>query len=297
MAPVFSRVASIRLQRDLSVADFHSLCVFLSVMFTRTPSSFRELDAYVDHTAKEFLRSTGELTSVELSRIRASLDAPHLALLPVTPRVALEFFRLEPAVLRAPESHRFLTSDNPAVRYNQYLEQIVGLGTCGAGSPGLQIFLPLDPDHLLLLFDPEVYATSGLPNEAPLRVTPSDVAFLNLMQCVFADENLLGVSSDEAENLKSLVAHATPFRPARSVVHATFGEVGAEETSQLEVSHTATPNLSLSLTFLRILPSAARVPFPERPTLRRKLPDLSTLPPAAVKTLLLLTRSKTPLAT
>jgi len=51
----------------------------------------------------------------------------------------------------------FITSDNPAFKYNQYCEDIDYQGITGALCRGFQIFLPLAPRLCLLLYDRAVY--------------------------------------------------------------------------------------------------------------------------------------------
>jgi hypothetical protein len=66
----------------------------------------------------------------------------------------------------------FITSDHPAVRYNQFLEPRIRSGSnTGLVARGLQMFLPLSPKHVLVLFDSETYKVGGMK----LRVMNVDV--------------------------------------------------------------------------------------------------------------------------
>jgi len=51
----------------------------------------------------------------------------------------------------------FFTSDNPLVLYNKYCEGLKGFGTTGATKRGLQVFVPISPYHLVLLYDKHIY--------------------------------------------------------------------------------------------------------------------------------------------
>jgi hypothetical protein len=54
-----------------------------------------------------------------------------------------------------------ITSDHPVVRCNQYFERHPSLSDSGLICRGLQIFLPLNPQYLLVLFDSDVYKVGG----------------------------------------------------------------------------------------------------------------------------------------
>jgi hypothetical protein len=52
----------------------------------------------------------------------------------------------------------FITSDNPVVTYNQYLEKKqIYIGAHGLPAKGLQLFLPIHPRMMICIYDPAVY--------------------------------------------------------------------------------------------------------------------------------------------
>lgn len=52
----------------------------------------------------------------------------------------------------------FITSDNPVVTYNQYLEKKqITIGTHGLPTKGLQLFFPIHPRMMICIYDPAVY--------------------------------------------------------------------------------------------------------------------------------------------
>ena len=77
----------------------------------------------------------------------------------------------------------FITSDNPVVKYNQLME-LRGLqnGTTGIACKGLQIFFPIHPSVMIVLYDPYVYKM-GKQNEVTLITkNEHDIHQLNILQ-------------------------------------------------------------------------------------------------------------------
>jgi hypothetical protein len=54
-------------------------------------------------------------------------------------------------------SVEFITSDHPIVMYNQLLTFRTFGSNCGVACKGLQIFYPLDPKKVLMLYDGQIY--------------------------------------------------------------------------------------------------------------------------------------------
>ncbi len=82
----------------------------------------------------------------------------------------------------------FITSDSPMVKYNQYLEQREWLGNW-TGYPiiGLQIFLPISPCMILLLYDNWTYTIGSKKSKKEHFVEISDIEEieqLNLLQVI-----------------------------------------------------------------------------------------------------------------
>ena len=151
------------------------------------------------------------------------------------------------------ESDVFITSDNPVFKYNQYMEQIRNRGTTGLGQTGIQVFLPLSPKHILVLYDKDVYdyVRKQLPTE-------TDVDVLNGLQVISANNNLYfndWKQSTAIEDLASRYAHLRQHDPT------VLNEFSSDENPQhfLTVSYDQTPNIGLDMSFLQVKRRASRL--------------------------------------
>jgi hypothetical protein len=179
------------------------------------------------------------------------------------------------------EQQRFITSDNPVFRYNQYCEGIKGMATHGAICRGLQIFLPLSPNVLLLLYDGWVYKVGKRDNQVSSSLPDADIAVLNKLQVANAETNLYFSNWSDRDGLQELIRQSRRLHIASPVEVVEFPEVGATQHSSLLQTYERVPNMNLKLSFIGFRRAARRIPLMERAKMYRKdmpLPDLPKPP-------------------
>jgi hypothetical protein len=85
----------------------------------------------------------------------------------------------------------FVTSDNPVVRYNQFME-VRKWPASGAGwsLPGLQIFFPVSPLAAIVLYDQDLYVVGNDNRDAVEVHTTAELNWLNGLQYLVAEGNV-----------------------------------------------------------------------------------------------------------
>jgi hypothetical protein len=158
---------------------------------------------------------------------------------------------LELVLVRAPEQLRFVCSDNPVVLFNQLLNHDRMGNNTGYAARGLQIFLPLDPNNLLIFFDPGSYALPSAKTYTA-NATKRDVEHLNALQVASAQDNFY-FHPDDVDAIPSLYDHAKIFRrPLEGKVEMVSEEETATGKSQLIMFTSSDVRSSLDLSFLRL---------------------------------------------
>lgn len=128
--------------------------------------------------------------AADIDNIRITLNnAPQYALHIAAPLFPL-IMDLKWKLLRATGRQEFIVSDNPVVFYNQLFSfQKVG-GKAGLASKGLEIFFPISPRHLVLLYDDNVYKVGARKTNVINIDNSHDMAQINRLQHVSALENI-----------------------------------------------------------------------------------------------------------
>lgn len=160
------------------------LLAYVAFQKSRTPSATRHVTAF-----REYFR---ELLG-EHAAPMDEIDANPLGLtLSVTKDIVPITRDLEMHLVLNDSNVEFITCDDPVIVHNQYCEGLKYRGVLGWACTGLQVFLPLSPSEMLLLFDRGVYRVgrSHHGESTTIITDASDVQVLNALQIHNADANV-----------------------------------------------------------------------------------------------------------
>jgi hypothetical protein len=159
-------------------------------------------------------------------------------------------------------TEEFITSDHPAVAHNTYCEGNNSRGVLGWACRGLQIFLPLSPKHLLMMFDGQVYGVGTNHSRDASAISHSlDAQALNSLQILAADKNVYFQSQEMAEQVREHVRRLQPLRAQKRLITVT-AERKAPQPDTSEIIHQFERLLpvNLALRSVRIRRNMSRTP-------------------------------------
>lgn len=153
----------------------------------------------------------------------------------------------------------FITSDNPVVHYNQFLEQNTKLeGITGYGIKGVQIFIPLSPTYMLMLYDSQVYYVGKRKSKVVSISNPAEIDQLNVLQFLNSDVTCFGNGQVTEEYMKRLYEESKTYPTPRVQIHKKF-QTG-ERTFTVYHAETSC-RINLRLSFVAYSTHASRVEF------------------------------------
>jgi Protein of unknown function (DUF4238) len=231
----------------------------------------------VDKMTKMAYKDDISLEGVDMDSFRVGWDNPVVYSLQVMTASMLEgICDMEMHLVCASGNQAFITSDNPVFKYNQFLQVVEGSGVMGSIARGLQLFVPLSPKHLLMLYDGTVYEVDDTR-----KVLDSDITKLNGFQVYNAAESLYFSDWAQASYVDYLVRRFTKYRMEDPIQTEEFVDPEHEGHSLL-AQHERMPNFGLRLSFANTLPRAARLSIPQRlhPAYRyrKKLSEMASMP-------------------
>lgn len=169
---------------------------FVSLQYTRTLAAVTETTLGASGMMKDLivthlkLKGDCEVLDEEIEKIQIKFNnLPAMAvMMGLCSRYLLS--DLEQHLFVNETSTELITSDNPVVFYNSYLESAPTKLKTSVMARGLQIFFPLSPNVVYCLYDKKIYKY-GDKNSNVTRITSvSDILEINKLQYINANENL-----------------------------------------------------------------------------------------------------------
>ncbi len=253
--------------------DDNFLLGFISVQLLRTVSAASHLNQHIDKVMKSVLEDHQSELGINLNGVTIGIKNPAIILLNFIMDYIFALNDLKLQLVYSGRYRKFITSDNPVVKYNQYIQSIQAPGKTGVTKRGLQIYLPISPNLLLILYDKNIYR---IPSDQDIirEISDRDISVLNLFQLISADENIYFSDWGQKDSIQSLIHTSERYRKEKRVVSNKFVENGKENKSQLVIVYDNIPNVRLDLSFMKIKRSARKIPIRNRiKEYRKEFPD------------------------
>lgn len=193
-------------------ADHLWILTFATTMRSRTQYAKDEEDEFADKFWKQIF-SKDDRYKDDLNLYKFKSENAVLGRLGTTLVNLPICFDLNYKVLENFTKDGFITSDNPVIFYNQFMEikKAIGGGS-GLGIKGLQIFLPLSPNYMILFFDQGVYRIGERKQKIISISRSKDIDVLNYLQCVNAYHNLYFNELSSQEYVEKVFAKSKRYR-------------------------------------------------------------------------------------
>lgn len=153
----------------------------------------------------------------------------------------------------------FITSDNPIVKYNQYLEQKKWQASkTGFGMTGLQIFVPLNESVTLLLFDSGIYKVGTNKQKIVSITDKSEIEQLNILHFVNCIETIYFNHNINKQEIFRLFEKSKKYIKANvasasiNTLVTTDNKEDNIEKDNLLIMHTSDCAIKLNLSWLKI---------------------------------------------
>lgn len=279
-APTISAIIQTSRLPGRSTKEHDHLLRFLVLQMMRTPVSIDRVTQTMEKTRANLLSSYGGMSP--------QLDE-QLTLRPYeAARIALSHFAdmhqcfsgLNCQLLVNRTARSFITSDNPAFKYNLYCESVRGHGILGAAQSGFMMFTPLSPRHLIALYDKHAYKCTPIHQNVTVVGDLADIYQLNKMQVVNADCNLLFSNWPECDEIAIMAKKNASLRKQKMAVVRELIPADGRVGNGILHTYEQTAILGLKLSFLGIRREARRIPLEQRLTKCREPFDFDGMRPS-----------------
>ncbi len=258
-APIIAEILrGNRLPAALS-QDHHALLAFTVLQHSRTAYAAEEQNELIDKLVKAVFAKDPRL-EVDLDDFCVRFTNSTRRTLVLAARCLPLAFDLKFKLMLNISVLPFITSDNPVVFYNQFLEPRKTEGaTTGLACKGLQIFLPLSPTHCVVFYDRDVYKV-GSRRAVPVELASvSEICAINRLQCINALNSVYFNDSISEAQVRTAVGGAMRFRRStKAKVDEYVGPTDAEGMHSLLRFHRSEVRCKLQLGFIKALKKAKK---------------------------------------
>lgn len=269
-APVLHSTIDKRKLPPLGSTEHENLLLFVAHQILRTAKASKSFKQHYKNIVRHVRSRVPHIENNEVDGFRLDLEEPAFIEASLSSLVSTKeaISDLETLLIKATR-RVFITSDSPIVKYNQYCEGVQFRGTTGGSCKGIQIFAPLSPSLVLLLYDTNTYRASMMGSlRRTCRPTKADVDYLNVLQLASADQNLYFSRWDQSRDVMRLLPRVKTYRRSETSEWREFVQVGDPSASMIHL-YERPLNLSINLSFLSQRGPALKIPLEERAQIYR----------------------------
>lgn len=254
-ACVIRQVASSFSVPRLGTVDYKTIMMFMAMQSHRVPVA--------SNAATQAARELSDrVATARLAKPRNPVDGYNVSVeRPMTAEDAVAVgafsyqmcFDLELRVLRNVTKYPFVLSDHPACLYNTLAHERPGwAGGFGVSSVGVQIFMPLSPECMLVAFDAASYRFGGRRFRPYISVGSSaTVASLNALQVLNAESCLFYHDSAKTSYVNSQFENwAIERRTPRFIIDTKIVPHPDNAGSEVLFFHSYPRNIDVGLSIL-----------------------------------------------
>lgn len=251
-APFLKAVISLSQIPPKNKEAYGWILLFTIILVNRTKDAVEKIKEASSKMINEIMKHDDRVKDKAGKYFIFPKDAAAMSVLSTTSQIHLAT-DLKMKLLINKTDLKFITSDHPVIRYNQFLEKrehpggIVGLAT-----KGLQIFFPISPEHMLCYYDDWIYKIGDRAQEVISINNRSDVDKLNYLQILNCHDHLYFNEAVPEHYIKDLYHRAKGKRIKEySVFETTHSYFDAEGQEHIHYhSYGQDLKIKLDLSFI-----------------------------------------------
>lgn len=185
VAPIIQNIIDTSTVPKKGSDDHQILFLFCFQMAYRTKNASEMLSSSVENILDEIYKYDKDFQRFREAGVVFSFDNAPAFSLGILGETIYKAYDLKTKLIINNSKNPFITSDNPCIKYNQFLEKRGHpSGHLGMLSKGLQVFLPINDKLMLLFYDDWAYDVGRKDDRYVSIKNPYDINKLNLLQLI-----------------------------------------------------------------------------------------------------------------
>lgn len=187
-----------------SLSDRITILAFTLFQTTRTKSSALDVQSGINDLYKRANENVPALKDF-FKEYRIGIEKPASFAISITARLIPLASDLKLMLILNNTNQDFITSDNPVLKYNQFLERRrVPGGITGVGVKGIQYFFPIDSKKCLLFYDGETYSIGNIFKKIIIIKSKREIDLINILQILNCEDNIYFNENTKCDYIKDI---------------------------------------------------------------------------------------------
>ncbi|WP_317897126.1 DUF4238 domain-containing protein [Aurantibacillus circumpalustris] len=189
-APIIKNIVETETAPKRTSSEYPWLLMYTMDMAYRTKAVSDQLEQTMENSIKQIMKYDPDFKDFDIEGSRIKMKNAASTGMSIIWKHVFYAIDLSVKLIANKSDTKFIMSDNPVIRYNQFLEQKKHpSGHLAPLLKGLQILFPISPDLMLVYFDKWAY-NIGSEHEIVYLTNKYDVNKLNALQVINCSESV-----------------------------------------------------------------------------------------------------------
>ncbi|HZL10798.1 MAG TPA: DUF4238 domain-containing protein [Prolixibacteraceae bacterium] len=236
-----------------SSIDRINLLAFTFYQLTRTKSHADEVQSTINNMYQQIYKDDPRFKGI-FDEHKIGIDRPATFAIGIISKIIHQTFDLKIKLIINKTNQNFITSDNPVLKYNQFLERRKHFGgITGIGLKGIQYFLPIDSKKCLLFYDSKTYNIGKWFSNRVIITKQKEIDLINLLQFLNCEDKIYFNDETEIEYIKRLNQESKKFQKAGISIVKEYKQEEIPDVKNSTLLHSFSTDLKigLELSFIR----------------------------------------------
>lgn len=260
VATIFQNILKTYQLPSKGSGEYSLLCLYLLIAEARVQKNAESQNNFINQQMKILAKMDKNLDVPDnlIDNMDISYEIPNLIPMQIAGELYPILFDLSMILIVSDCDRRFITTDNPLTRYNQfYVFRNYQLRGYGLGNIGIQLFYPLSPKVCLCMYDDKAYYCNELTDQILKLVKGKYIDELNKL-FYLNSFNFLFFNDEILESYIRRITHGLdPANNIKNEVHI----FGSQDEKLIHFQNCYVKQ-RIKLPFMRLNPKVASMPLP-----------------------------------
>ncbi|MBL7968648.1 MAG: DUF4238 domain-containing protein [Prolixibacteraceae bacterium] len=230
-----------------SKIDHINILAFSFFQLARTKQHAKEVQTTINKIYQQIYKDDPRFKGF-FDNYRIEIEKPATFSIGIISKILRQTVDLKIKLIVNKTNQRFITSDNPVLGYNQFLEKRKVQGSItGIALKGIQYFLPIDSNNCLVFYDSKTYKVGKWYSNIILVKNKKEIDLINLLQFLNCEDHIYFNDETEIDYIRNLYQKSKKYEKAGIPIVNEYPEISFNDGENASLIHSYKTDLKIGL--------------------------------------------------